>query len=123
MRIQIHLRAETTESDLRDHIERRLRFGLGRYGGEVRDVRFRLEDVNGPRQGVDKRCTIRIVGRRVGVLFLEDMDSDAIRAVDRLSDRVDRTLARALERARAFDGAPEAPTRPVRGTARAEQRR
>lgn len=111
MKIDIRLRPGTDQPGLRAYIERRLRFGLARYGAVIQQVRLQLEDVNGPRSGLDKRCTLRVTGPRMGPLFLEETDALATRAVDRLSDRVDRTLARALERARAFEAPVARPPR------------
>ena len=44
--------------ELRAYAERRLSFTLRRFQEHVRDVRVRLTDVNGPRHGVDARCTV-----------------------------------------------------------------
>jgi putative sigma-54 modulation protein len=104
MKVQIHIKAVSDEADLRERAERRLRIGLGRFADELRSVRVILEDVNGPRQGIDKRCAVSVSGARVGRLFLEETDSLASRALDRLTDRLDRAIVRALDRGRVFAG-------------------
>lgn len=40
---------------LRQYVERRLRFALGRFAHRLDQLQVRLEDVNGPRGGLDQR--------------------------------------------------------------------
>ena len=47
----------TTEA-LREHAERKLSFALRRFHDQVRHITVRIVDVNGPRRGVDSRCSI-----------------------------------------------------------------
>jgi putative sigma-54 modulation protein len=55
---------------LREFTLRRLAFALRRFGGVARHVTVRLEDINGPRRGVDSRCSITLQcrdGRKIDV--------------------------------------------------------
>jgi ribosome hibernation promoting factor len=81
-------------------VERRLSFALSRFGPRVRAVSVRLVDLNGPRGGIDKKCSIeaRLVPR--GSVRVEDTDSELPAAVDRAAARLGRAVARALERGR-----------------------
>ena len=45
-------------SDDRDYLRRQLSARRARFGSRVERASVRLEDVNGPRGGVDKRCSI-----------------------------------------------------------------
>ncbi len=81
---------------LRDYVERRLAFALGRFGEQVRRVTVRLS----PTGGVDKRCRIE-VDLRPKRVQVEDTDADLFAAVNRASRRVARSVAHALERERA----------------------
>lgn len=49
--------AETIEA-LREHAERKLSFALRRFHNQIRHVTVRVVDINGPRRGVDSRCSI-----------------------------------------------------------------
>src|ERR671923_2441079 len=54
--------------DVREFATRRLSFALRRFEHLVRRVTVRLEDLNGPRRGIDSRCamTLELVdGRQV----------------------------------------------------------
>ncbi|MDQ3263924.1 MAG: HPF/RaiA family ribosome-associated protein [Myxococcota bacterium] len=100
MRVEIKTRHVAVTEQVREHIERRLHFALSRFGPELRSVRVLLEDVNGPRGGVDKRCQLTLRGPRVGNITIEEMSADASAAVDIAADRAARALARSLDRAR-----------------------
>ena len=44
--------------ELRAHAQRRVAFALRRFADQIRRVRLRFEDVNGPRRGIDARCLV-----------------------------------------------------------------
>ena len=85
------------------HARRRLDFALGRFNGKLRGVQLCFEDTNGPRGGLDKRCTIRIEGD-FGRRRVEAQDTDFYAAVDRAVDTAARAVARASSRARRISG-------------------
>ena len=58
MRIQVFTRNVTLAPSLAEFIERRLQFALGRFSSRVNEVMVRLDDLNGPRGGVDQQCRI-----------------------------------------------------------------
>lgn len=98
MEIRLTARNVELSDDLREHIERRIYFALSRFGHRIRKVDVKVEDINGPRGGMDKRCSVivRIApGRRVAI---EDSDSDILVAVDRAADRLGRAVAREIDR-------------------------
>ena len=85
---------------LREYIDRRLYFALGRFGPAIDHVSVRVGDINGPRGGVDKRCQILIKLRASGSnpIAIDDNDEDLRAAIARTSDRAGRAVARAIER-------------------------
>ena len=44
---------------IRRLVDRRVAFELSRFGRQVRAVTVNLEDLNGPRGGIDKRCSMQ----------------------------------------------------------------
>ena len=100
MRIEVRGRQLEDTSDLQRHAERRLRFALGRFTGAVDRVTVRVEDVNGPRGGVDKRCRLVVALAPRGELIIEDEDADVRRLLDRSADRAGRAVERQLGRRR-----------------------
>ena len=85
---------------LKDHIERRLRFALGRFAGRIGRVMVRLSDVNGPRGGVDKRCQIVVALVPRGVVMVEGSGDDAFALIADTAKRAGRAVRRELERRR-----------------------
>ena len=92
-------RVEVT-TDLREFIDRRLYFALGRFGPAINHVTVRVGDTNGPRGGVDKHCQIVVQLRAAGStpIAVDDNDEDLRAAVVRASNRTGRTVARAVQR-------------------------
>lgn len=83
---------------LRTHLKRRLGFALDKVAHRVASISVRLEDVNGPKGGLDKRCRIRVAGARGGVVVVEEYASDAYVAVDLAAARAGRAVLRSLGR-------------------------
>lgn len=55
---------------LREYAERRLAFALRRFEDRARHLTVRLADMNGPKGGVDSRCSLTLQlrdGRRIDV--------------------------------------------------------
>ena len=100
MRLEIRSHDLEFDQELRDSIESRIQFVLGRFCNRITRVTVFLSDLNGPRGGIDKRC--RIVVRLVpaGQVFVEDTDADLGVVVDRAMDRVGQSVRRELERQR-----------------------
>lgn len=97
MRIDIRWKGTKRTEALVQHIRRRAGFALGRLADRIRRVEVRLEDVNGPRGGVDKRCRVEVAGP-FGSRIVEVHDSDFRAAVDRAMETARRTVVRNLQR-------------------------
>jgi ribosome-associated translation inhibitor RaiA len=104
MWVQIVGRGVVLDADVRERVERRLGFALGRFGDRVGRVAVHLSDVNGPRGGVDKRCRIvaEVPGGGPGPVVVEDAAADLDPLIDRAADRVGQSVRRRLDRARLF---------------------
>lgn len=98
MKLDLRARGVRVTDKLKDHVERRVHFALGRFGDKVRKVRVTLEDVNGPRGGVDTLCRIQAHLAPRGTLVIEETRLHAFSAVALAADRVGRTMRRRLER-------------------------
>ena len=96
---------------LREHIERRVYFALSRFSPRISRISVTVEDVNGPRGGIDKRCCIVVKLDRVEELQVEITDADVYDAVAAAADRVGRSVQRKLDRRRAFGRSVPPPER------------
>ena len=102
MWLNISGQALTVDATVREHVERRLGFALGRFGEHVGRVSVRLADVNGPRGGEDKLCRIVVEVLGHGRVVVEDADHDLTVAIDRAADRVGQAVRRKLDRTRLY---------------------
>ena len=79
---------------LRDHAERRLAFALRRFQHGVRNVRVRLVDLNGPKRGVDSRCSVMAQLTNGKQLFVEATTAWPFSSVTEAADRLSEVLRR-----------------------------
>ena len=98
MELELRVRGTYFLDALRNYAERRLRFSVRRLNPRIKRLRVSVEDVNGPRGGVDKRCRIVAEISPSGNLVIEETDTRAHEAVDRAADRLRRSVRRELKR-------------------------
>lgn len=84
----------------RDYLRRKLGRKLGRFALSIERTSVRMEDVNGPRGGIDKRCVIKVVLSGLPSVVVEERHHDAQAAMDRALARVERAVRMALQRQR-----------------------
>jgi ribosomal subunit interface protein len=108
MNIEVRGTAMAITVALREHATRRLLFALSRFAPRLRRIEVRLDDINGPRGGVDKRCRVAIGVRAGAALVVEQVDSDMYAAIARAADRAGRAVDRSLARGRAAAAAGNA---------------
>lgn len=102
MQIELRSRVAIPQEEHAAYAERRLRFALSRFADRLRFVRVTVDDVNGPRGGVDKHVRIRLVLWDASSLLLSSEDHSVFAAIDDAAERAARTLARELARRRDF---------------------
>ncbi|MCA9519012.1 MAG: hypothetical protein KC635_28955, partial [Myxococcales bacterium] len=79
---------------LRDHVVRRAHSTLARFTDAIRRLSVRLEDENGPRGGVDKRCQVEIVGPDLATVVVEARADAWNRAIERALASARRAVRR-----------------------------
>ncbi|MGB9687531.1 HPF/RaiA family ribosome-associated protein [Thermogutta sp.] len=100
MELHIQTRRVNLDEATRELVERRFMFALDQFDGFVMNVDVILEDVNGPRGGVDKYCRVLASLRGGKYIKIEDQDADLISVVNRAADRLSQVVARELDRKR-----------------------
>jgi putative sigma-54 modulation protein len=90
---------ELTRED-RDYIRRKVDAKLGKLESKVERVSFRLEDINGPRGGVDKICRANVAVKGLPIVVVERQHQSARAAVDGTLDATERTVRKMLGRRR-----------------------
>jgi|CXWL01.1.fsa_nt_gi ribosome-associated translation inhibitor RaiA len=100
MEIEVRARHITLNDELRLHVMRRMHFALGRFDHGVRRARVRLEDLNGPKGGVDMRCSLELFVNGQKPCVAQAVDADLFAAIDRATGIAGRMLASALAKKR-----------------------
>lgn len=103
MQIQIRQGDVQVTEALRVHVERRLGLALGRFGDRIGRVLVRLSQAKVEPDGSVTRCQIDVGLRPVNVRA-GDTHADLFAAVEHATDRVSRSVARALELERERNG-------------------
>ncbi|MEZ4362701.1 MAG: HPF/RaiA family ribosome-associated protein [Kofleriaceae bacterium] len=100
MKIELRFRGLPSSSALREHVVKRVRTQLSRFGTQLSHILVRLEDVNGPRGGRDKRCLVTVRGPGLKLSPLEQLSDDAYAASALALERVSFAVGRELQRGR-----------------------
>lgn len=100
MQITIGCSDSNVSQKLGPFAERRAYFNLGRYAPRLKRVLVRLEDVNGPRGGNDKRCRVVLRVARLTDTVVEVQGDSWHAAIARALERAERALGRSIERQR-----------------------
>lgn len=101
MILHVSTRNLTVGDEVLEQIERRLRFALGRFEGEIERLAVLGRDANGPKGGPDQHCRLTVHLKNGDVLTVSDEDRDLLVAVGRAGDRLARAVHRSLDRRRA----------------------
>ena len=89
--------AETVDN-LREYAVHRLSFALRRFEGRIRRMTVRIADVNGPRRGVDSRCSMNVDLIDGKQIFVTAISAWPFAAVSQAASRLSKVLRRKGER-------------------------
>jgi ribosome-associated translation inhibitor RaiA len=98
--IPAHIRAVGPPIDAEDraYLRRKLGMKLGKFARAVERVSVRIRDVNGPRGGVDKACTIKVVLSGLPSVVVEQQHASLQAAMDAALQRTERAVRRSMQR-------------------------
>jgi putative sigma-54 modulation protein len=104
MELEISAQKFRVSDRLQEHIERQLNFALGQFESWISGTAVHLEDVNGPKGGIDKQCRILVNLKGGKTLKVEDIDADFTIAVNRAADRLGQVVSREVDKRREKKG-------------------
>ena len=98
--IEFHMRGgrDVTTEALREYALRRLWFAVRRFKHRIHHLTVRLVDENGPRRGVDSRCTITADLAEGGQRFVEATSAWPFTAITLAAGRLSEALRRDADR-------------------------
>lgn len=102
MQLTIRTRHLSLSPETQEELRRRILLAFARVRLWVRDVDVTLADVNGPRGGADKQCRLRVRGRSVRSIVVEQVGMDVVATVAHAAERAEQTLVRKMARRRGF---------------------
>jgi ribosomal subunit interface protein len=105
MELEIHGQNLRVGEGLHEQVERQMNFALGQFESWISGVSVYLEDVNGPKGGVDKQCRVIVTLKGGKILKIEDMDADLTVAINRATGRLGQVVGREVDKRREKKGA------------------
>ncbi len=84
-----------------DYVMTKIGAAAGRLKDAACTIDVRLTDLNGPKGGVDKRCSIVVTPPGLSALRVEEQAADYYAAIDAAAATLKKSLARLLERTKA----------------------
>ena len=85
---------------LQDSVMRSLSTVERRFGDRIKKVTVRMDDINGHRGGVDKRCRIVIDARPRQTVVVEALSEDMYQSISQATKRAESALGRTLRHRR-----------------------
>lgn len=83
---------------LLEHARKQLDEALAPFHARIAQVRVRMNDVNGPRGGHDKRCHVELRLRTGGRVVLHEVDEDLYVAISLAAARLKRAVSQRIDR-------------------------
>ena len=100
MELEIRISNIDSHGALQTYVRRRIGFALGRFSASIRRVTVRVTEVTASRGGVDTQCRIAVRLFRTGHIAVIERAPDLHAAIDRAIERLQRTVARRMDRDR-----------------------
>jgi CBS domain-containing protein len=100
--IPAHVRSLGSVLDAADrtYLRRKLGRKLGKFASSIERTSVRVEDVNGPRGGIDKHCRIKVVLTGLPSVIVEDRHHGLQAAIDGALARAERAVRHTIKRRR-----------------------
>ena len=96
--VNIRTAGAALDADDRAYVRRKVGMKVGKFARSVERVTVRVRDVNGPRGGVDKLCSIKVVLRGLPSVVVEQKHASLQAAMDAALRRTEAAVRRSTKR-------------------------
>lgn len=97
MKIEIRKMSQINDAALSDHAKNKAFLKFERFRKHLKSVKIRIEDLNGPKGGVDKSCRLEITSI-YGDKIVEVRDTDFYAAVDRALETAEYVIRKLVQK-------------------------
>lgn len=104
MEIVVIDRQKLLHSDAIKRTESKASAAFAKFGDNVMSIDISVQDVNGPRGGVDKECRVMVKLKRLNDFVVAVKDDSLSKAISHAISRAARSIARQLDRRSIRDG-------------------
>lgn len=98
MEISVHDKQQLLSQRAIDKAESRAIASFAKFGQTVKSVEIRVQDVNGPRGGVDQECCILVRLQKANDVAVKVTDDSLSKAIPGAINRAARSVSRLLDR-------------------------
>jgi putative sigma-54 modulation protein len=98
MLLNVLSRGVVLTDSMRAAMQRKLDFALDRFGDRLERVEVTIEDLNGPRGGVDKRVRLLLSGPVSRSVVIDERGDNVMAALSSAVHRASQVLGRMMER-------------------------
>lgn len=98
MRITINDKQKILGNQAIQKTEEKVSAAFSKFGHHILSIEITVEDINGPRGGVDQECRIRINMRKSDDIVASIKDASLSQAISRCVDRAQRSVIRKIQR-------------------------
>ncbi|MDX1965941.1 MAG: hypothetical protein SFV23_02110 [Planctomycetaceae bacterium] len=98
MRVDLIVKGVAKTPTLDRMLRHKLHYAFDQFGRWVSEVALAVEDVNGPKGGVDKRCRVTVSVPRSAAVVIDGRGADLLAVVTEAIDRAAHSLARLRDR-------------------------
>ena len=101
MNINLQARDFHLTDSLESQIRQKMKNILNRFDQKIRMARVVLSDINGPKGGKDKRCTIKIEVHNFKTIVVDEVTENMYESISRCSQRAKRAIDKLFNKNRA----------------------
>jgi len=98
MKIKVQARHLALTSELKEYVQRRIRFALDSRFDSIKRVVVTVSDINGPKGGEDMRCQVLIKLEGQNDIIIDNKQAHLRSAIDKAAEKASRTVTKRIER-------------------------